>query len=196
MRTAVRSFVRLPMLLIWLTALWVTLWDDLSPGTVLGGLGVAVVVLLVARPTGVSGLERNYFRPFAALQYAAYFLVLLVKSNLLVAWEIITPGSGLNRAIIGVRMHTRSAGVVTLVANSITLTPGTVTIDVAERRLDEDTVERTLFVHVLHLDTLEDVRRDVLKLERLAVKAFGTAAELAAVDASLAAMTSPSEAAS
>lgn len=190
MITAARSIVRLPMLLIWLTALWVTLWDDLSPGTILSGIAVAVGVLVVARPTGVSGLERNYFHPIAAIHYAVYFLVLLVKSNLLVAWEIVTPGSGLSRAIIGVQMHSNSAGVVTLIANSITLTPGTVTIDVTERRRADDSIERTLFIHVLHVDTTDAVRCDVLRLERLAVKAFGTASELASVDEALAAATS------
>jgi multicomponent Na+:H+ antiporter subunit E len=181
------------MLLIWLTGLWVALWGELSWGNVLSGLAVAVGVLLVARPTGVTGLERHHFRPLAAVHYALYFLMLLVKSNLVVAWEIITPTSRINRAIIAVRMNTSSAGLVTLVANSITLTPGTITIDVHEDRDDGPDggrlVGRTLFIHVLHFEDLDSVRRDVLKLERLAVRAFGELDELAMIDAELVALT-------
>lgn len=184
-----KKFLRLPTLLIWLTLLWVALWADLTVGNVLGGLIVALVVVGVARPTGVTGLERTSFRPISALVYAGYFLWQLVKSNLVVAWEIITPGLKINRAIIAVPMHTTSAGVVTLVANSVTLTPGTVTVDVAEEPTgDGGSVARTLFIHVLHFIDVDSVRHDVLRLERLAVKAFGRASELTAVEADLAAL--------
>jgi multicomponent Na+:H+ antiporter subunit E len=177
--------VRLPALLIWLTTLWVALWGDLTAGNVASGLIVAGGGLVVARPTGVTGLERSYFRPLAAMHYGVNFLWLLVKSNLIVAWEIITPGSHLNRAIIGLPMHTRSAGVITLVANSITLTPGTVTVDVRERAATDDATGWTLFIHVLHFKDVASVRCDVLKLERLALKAFGARDELAEVETSL-----------
>ncbi len=199
-------FLRAPTLIIWLTALWVALWADLTLGNVVGGLLVALVVVGVARPTGVTGLERTYFRPLSAIVYGGYFLVQLVKSNLVVAWEIITPGLQINRAIIAVPMHTSSAGVVTLVANCVTLTPGTVTIDVAEEVSGGDAdasddsgemlVCRTLFIHVLHFIDVESVRRDVLRLERLAIKAFGSRDELPLVDAELSAMSASRRAAS
>ena len=180
------KFLRLPTLLIWLTSLWVALWADLTVGNVLGGLIVALAVVGVARPTGVTGLERTNLRPISALVYAAYFLWQLLKANFVVAWEIITPRLKLNRAIIAVPMHTTSAGVVTLIANSVTLTPGTLTIYVAEEfSSDGDIVERTLFVHVLHFIDVESVRRDVLQLERRAIKAFGQRRELVLVDAAL-----------
>lgn len=177
--------VRLPMLLLWLASLWVALWGELSVGNVVGGLVVAAGVLAVARPTGVTGLERTYFRPLAAVHYGLYFLVQLVKSNLIVAWEIMTPRTHLNRAIIRVPMHSRSAGVVTLVANSITLTPGTLTVDVHEEPGEDGTVRRDLFIHVLQLGEVPAVRREMYKLERLAIKAFGAIEDLAAVDARL-----------
>lgn len=209
-------YLRAPTLIIWLTTLWVALWADLTVGNVVGGLVVAFVVVGVARPTGVTGLERTYFRPLSALVYAGYFLVQLVKSNLVVAWEIVTPRLRINRAIIAVPMHSSSAGVVTLVANSVTLTPGTVTVDVAEALVPrpdgaahrdgsraaapsvshrdgsdrDEVVQRTLFIHVLHFIDVESVRLDVLRLERLAIKAFGSRDELPLVEADLAALAS------
>lgn len=190
-------FFRLPTLIIWLTTLWVALWDDLTLGNVVSGLFVAIVVVAVARPTGVTGLERTYFRPISALVFAGYFVVQLVKASLVVAWEIVTPGLQINRAIIAVPMHTSSAGVVTAVANAVTLTPGTVTIEVVENEVTLDDgphagegtrFDRTLFVHVLHFIDVESVRRDVLRLERRAIKAFGSRSELPLVDEELAAL--------
>lgn len=191
------KFFRVPVLLIWLTVLWVALWGDVTAGNVLGGLLVAIVVVSVARPTGVTGLERSYFRPISAGVYLVYFLWQLVKSSVIVAREIVTPGLQINRAIIAVPMCTASAGLVTLVANSITLTPGTVTIDVGEagvsigdpRTVGDMGARRTLFVHVLHFEDVESVRRDVLKLERLAIKAFGSREELPLIEAELAALS-------
>jgi multicomponent Na+:H+ antiporter subunit E len=175
-----RASIQLPVLVLWLTTLWVALWADLTIGNVVGGALVAIAVALVARPTGVSGLEAGTIRPFSALAFGVYFLAGLVSSSLVVAWEIITPGSGIHRAIIAMPMHTTSDALVTLVANSITLTPGTATIDVREHA---EGSPPTLYVHVLHFRDVESIRRDVLRLERLAIKAFGPAEVLDAVDA-------------
>lgn len=198
------KLLRVPTLLLWLTCLWVALWGKITLGNVAAGFLVAISVVAVARPTGVNGLQRTYFRPVSAAIYVTYFLGQLVKSSLIVAWEIITPGVQINRAIIGVPMHTSSPGVVTLVANSVTLTPGTVTVEVAEHRVEAEAdgaapdvdpsangVRRTLFIHVLHFIDVESVRRDVLQLERLAIKAFGSRDELPLVEAELAELAQP-----
>ena len=181
-----RRLIRLPMLLIWLTTVWVALWGEVTAGNVIAGLAVAIGVVGVARPTGVTGLERNHFRPVAALRYAGYFLYQLLRSNLIIAWEIATPGSRINRAVIRVPMHTTSAGVVMLIANSITLTPGTVTIEVVEEDDVDGTTSRALFVHVLQAGDLPKVRSVVFELELLAVKAFGELDEVPAIEAALA----------
>jgi multicomponent Na+:H+ antiporter subunit E len=62
--------------------------------------------------------------------------------------------------------------VVTLIADAITLTPGTLTLEVVADPL-------TLYVHVLDGRDLEAVRREVRRLEVLAVRAFGDAEALA-----------------
>jgi multicomponent Na+:H+ antiporter subunit E len=176
--------VRLPALVIWLTLVWALLWGDFGVANLLAGVVVAVVVVLIARPTGVVGIQLASFHPVSALVFLGYFLFQLVKSNLLVAWEIVTPGSGINRAIIAVPMHVDSDGLVTLVGNAVTLTPGTLTIDLREA----DPVAGTppvLFVHVLHFDDVETVRSGILRLERLVVKAFGTKQQLAQLDAAV-----------
>lgn len=186
------SSLRVPALLLWLAFLWVTLWGDLTWGNIVGGVAVSAVVLLFARPTGAVRLDRNEFHPIAAIHYALYFAIQLVQSNLVVAWQILSPGKH-DRAIVEVRMHTRAPGVVTLLANSITLTPGTVTVDVRTDRIedagegrDRSAVEYLLYIHVLDLESVETVRRDVYRLERLAVRAFGSRADLASIDADLA----------
>jgi multicomponent Na+:H+ antiporter subunit E len=171
--------VRLPVLVIWLTFVWALLWGDLGLASLLSGLGVAVFVVLVARPTGIHGIQLTSFHPLSAVVFGVYFLTQLVKSNLQVAWEVITPGSNVNRAIISVPLHVATDGLVTVVGNAITLTPGTLTVDV---RANGDGRPPVLYVHVLHFVDVESTRHDVLRLERLAVRAFGTREQRAELD--------------
>jgi len=163
--------VRLPALIIWLTLVWALLWGDLGVASLLSGLGIAVFVVLVARPTGVHGIQLTSFHPVSAVVFLVYFFVQLVKSNLQVAWEVITPRPNMNRAIISVPLHVSTDGLVTAVGNAITLTPGTLTVDV---RRDDPDRPPVLYVHALHFTDVDSLRRDVLRLERLAVRAFGT----------------------
>jgi multicomponent Na+:H+ antiporter subunit E len=156
---------------IWLTLVWALLWGDLGLASLLSGLGVAVFVVFVARPTGVHGIQLTSFHPVSAVVFLGYFLVQLVKSNLQVAWEVITPRPNMNRAIVSVPMHVSTDGLVTVVGNAITLTPGTLTVDV---RRDDPSRPPVLYVHALHFTDVESLRRDVLRLERFAVRAFGT----------------------
>ena len=67
----------------------------------------------------------------------------------------------------------------------MTLTPGTLTVDVREADPEVGT-PAILYVHVLQAGDLESARASVLKLERLAVNAFGTRAQMEAVESAAA----------
>ena len=175
-RPRVTPTVRLPALIIWLTLVWALLWGDFGLASLLSGVAIAMFVVLVARPAGAHGIQLTSFHPLSAVVFVAYFLVQLVKSSLEVAWEVITPGSNVNRAIISVPLHVTTDGLATLVGNAITLTPGTLTVDVRSSGPERPPV---LYVHALHFTDVESLRRDVLRLERLAVRAFGTKAQRA-----------------
>lgn len=171
--------IRLPVLVIWLTLVWAMLWGDFSLANLLAGLGVAAFVVVVARPTGIRGIQLTSFHPVSALVFLLYFVKELVKSNFEVAWQVVSPRSTLNRAIIAVPLHVTTDGLATLVGNALTLTPGTLTIDV---RCDDPDRPPVLYVHALNFTDVDALRRDVLKLERLAVRAFGTMQQRADVE--------------
>jgi multicomponent Na+:H+ antiporter subunit E len=177
----VRIGVRVPAFVIWLTALWVALWDDLSWANLLSGLLVATAVAAVAR-IDLETLRPTYFRPVWATWYVVVLLRNLVAANLRLAWEILTPGIGTHTGIVAVPMRGGSEAVVNLVANSITLTPGTMTVEVSTSGdLDHDGAEDDvlLYIHGMYTRDAEAVRRDVLHLEELALRAFGTPADYA-----------------
>ena len=149
--------------LAWLTLVWVTLWGSVTWANLLGGavVALAVVYLVPSRDSTTS----VGFRPLAALWLLVYFSWELVKASALLAWEVITPRMRVSAAVISVRLTSGLPGSITTVANLVSLTPGTVTLEVDEQA-------RTLFIHVLHLQTVAKARHSVLKLESLVLDAF------------------------
>lgn len=172
--------LRVPAMIVGLTVLWVLLWGDVSWANVLGGLLIAVVVMGAAR-LDLSALRPTHIRPHWALAYFAMVLWKLLESNLKLAWEILTPGLSTHTGIIAVPMRGGSDEVVNLVANSVTLTPGTMTIEVKRWDVDGDGVDDDahdsyiIYIHGMYTRDVEAVRHDVLKLEALALRAFGSA---------------------
>lgn len=149
---------------LWLVFVWVALWGDVTWGNVAGGALVAAALLTLFPHAGPSGTL--VVRPFAALRFLGHFIFKLVEANAVVAWEVITPNNeNVNEGIVAVPMEDASDGLITLLANAISLTPGTLTLEVRDH-------PPMLFVHVLHLRSIEQTRADVHRLESLARRAF------------------------
>ena len=155
---------------VWLVAVWVALWGPVTTATVVGGLAVAAAVQLL--PAGPGRRTGFAVRPVATVRFLAYFVAKLVEASVVVAVEVATPRNRIRTGIVAVPLRGASDALVTLVADAVTLTPGTLTIEVGRD-------PPTLYVHVLHLRDVEAVRREVRHLEVLAVRAFGSPAALA-----------------
>lgn len=148
---------------IWLVVAWVALWGDPTPANAVAGTAVATGLLLLF-PPGRRPLVA--VRPLAALRFAGWFSWKLVEASAVVAWEVVTPRNRIREGVIAVPLRGVAPGLTTLVANAITLTPGTLTLEV---RTGPPTV---LYVHVLHLRDVDAARREVRHLEALAIRAF------------------------
>ena len=160
------------LVVVWLTALWVIMWRDLSVANVLAGVAIGLVAE-VGRPWRAVGQHGHRVRPLALLSFVGYFLWKLVESNVVLAREVLTPRNSIETGVIAVPLGAHSDLVVTIVANAISLTPGTLTLEV--RR--EETP--TLYVHVLHLHDVEAARTDVATLTRKVEAAFPSSATVA-----------------
>ncbi|SNR37907.1 Na+/H+ antiporter subunit E [Blastococcus mobilis] len=162
-------------LLVWLVLVWNLLWGTWSWANLLSGIVVALAVtLLLPLPPVVGG---THLHPVGLVVFLGYFFLDLVRSAALVAWQTIRPGGIGRSAIIRVQLRTDSDLLLTIVAESLTLVPGSVVIDMDRER-------RTLSIHVLHVRNLEDVERRraaVLAEEERVVRAFGSADEIAAL---------------
>jgi multicomponent Na+:H+ antiporter subunit E len=148
-----------------LVAMWIALWEGLSWANLISGTLVACAVVLIAGQ--ISPRPVQNFRIVPALRYLVTFAKLLIVASYQVVVAVLRP-SRIQPGIVAMPLQHVSDAVVTLVANSITLTPGTMTL---ETERDGDTA--ILYVHAIDLSDVEAVRNDVRLLEKLAIAAFG-----------------------
>lgn len=157
--------------ILFLTTIWVVLWSSLSLANVLTGIAVSTLLVTCLDPWKP---DRVIVRPLRALHFGAFFLVKLVESSLVVAKTVMAPRDRLQLGIIAVPLDHCSDAVATVIADAISLTPGTLTLDL---RRDP----HVLYVHALDTRDITRLRKDIRRLETLAVRAFGDEDALAAL---------------
>lgn len=119
--------------LILMTAIvWLLLTGTLDKQEVAAGALVIGIVTWLARKRIriLNGVRWSFFLPGAILVYLGYFAMELVRSNFDLARRILSPSLPLRPAVVQVRTELASDLGRMLLANSITLTPGTLTLDV------------------------------------------------------------------
>ena len=147
--------------LVWCFLNWVPDWQHLTVGI--------FVALFVAFVTGdlfikASNAPRHPLRYwYFVFYYLPVFLWECAKANIDVACRVLHPKLPINPGIVKVKTKLKSDTALTFLANSITLTPGTLTVDVNKE-------EGILYVHWIYVkskDTEEATRLIVRKFERI-----------------------------
>ena len=136
---------------ILLAVAWITFFGSFTPLTVVSGFVVGSVVIFLLQP--LIGAPSSYFRRvFYWLKLIAAFFYELVVSSAAVMWDIFTPRHRAVPAIIDVPLDVRSDTGILLVTNLISLTPGTLSLDVSPDR-------RTLRIHAMFAEDPDEVVR-------------------------------------
>lgn len=136
-------------------------------------IGEAVIGLAVGLPLAYS-LRRFYTSEIAvtgrlaavpyAVRYVTIFLRELVTANFDVAYRVLSPWLPIEPSVVAVPLRVESDAAVTTIANSITLTPGTLT-------MDHDESTNTLYVHALAGDA-SSIVDPIRTWEDYAIKIF------------------------
>ncbi len=121
----------LPGLLIALAAFWFALSGLASPFFLgLAAIAVLLTLWLSARLRIIGRDASPYHRVLLMIPYAAWMLGQIVKANGAVIARVLGPRHAIDPAMVLVKTNARTELGKALFANSITLTPGTVTVDV------------------------------------------------------------------
>lgn len=121
----------LPGLLVALGLLWFGLSGETSPLFIaLAAISVLLTLLLSARLNVIDRHASPYHRALQLVLYAAWLLVEIVKANIAVIARVLGPRHAIDPVMVRVPVQAKTDLGRALFANSITLTPGTVTVDV------------------------------------------------------------------
>jgi multicomponent Na+:H+ antiporter subunit E len=161
-----RRYVLRAWVLCWLTLVWILLWGTASVANILGGLAIALLITLLLPLPAVPVEGRVH--PLSLARLALFVGWELVLSSVQVAWLAIKPGPPPRSAVLRARLAVKSDLVLALGVNIITLTPGSIVLEINQTR-------RMVYVHVIDVGSERAVSsfyRLVAKLERLLVASF------------------------
>ncbi|AVW91450.1 Na+/H+ antiporter subunit E [Celeribacter baekdonensis] len=111
---------------------WLLLNGSISPATLITGVIVAAIIALFfgSSLSFLSGLRLTPAAFLASVGFIGFFLKELIKANLILAKLVLTPALPISPAIVKVRTTLTDPVGRLLLANAITLTPGTLTCDI------------------------------------------------------------------
>lgn len=117
--------------------LWLGLTASVDPAELITGVLVAVVVTLLTtdRAPVLGAVRLTPAAPLALLRYLLAFVIALVRSNLDMARRVLSPSLPIRPSVVRVHTELTSELGRLVLANSITLTPGTLTVDVQGNEL-------------------------------------------------------------
>ncbi|MBN2657481.1 MAG: Na+/H+ antiporter subunit E [Spirochaetales bacterium] len=119
-------------ILKWTAALfvmWIAMTLSLDTEELIAGLALSLMMAVISTKY-FAPRSRGMINPFKALKYLAVLMVNLYKSNVDIARRVLDPKLPINPGIVKISTKLESPFRKLILANSITLTPGTVTLDV------------------------------------------------------------------
>jgi multicomponent Na+:H+ antiporter subunit E len=136
-----------------LALLWAALIGPFTPTNLLVGYLVGYVILRIS--VGRAGRSSYARRLRGAVNLAGFTVLELIKANLRVAWYTVSRLRDLRPAVLEVPLDpTITDAEITLLGALITLTPGTLTVDVAD---DAD----FMYIHYMHVEDVDEAVKDI-----------------------------------
>ncbi len=141
-----------PLLSVVLLAVWLLLVNSVEPGHIVLG---AVLGLLIPQLTHLFWPDRpRIHRPLVLTRFVLVLLGDIVIANISVARLILGPAARLRPAFITLPLDLRDDFTITLLASTISLTPGTVSADISHDR-------KTLLIHSLDVADADEMIRHI-----------------------------------
>jgi multicomponent Na+:H+ antiporter subunit E len=140
------------LLNVLLALVWALLTGVFEPGNLLVGFLFGYLALYLARRS--LGHTQYFDKVPEVVSFTLYYLWELVRANLRVAADVLSPVSNLQPRIVGIPLTAHSPAEIVLLSLLIALTPGTLVLDVSTDR-------RVLYIHALHASDPEAVRREI-----------------------------------
>ena len=150
-------------LLFWtvlLFVLWMVLTANFQMSNIVVGIAVSFSISLLYTKLFIHKAF-EFISPVWFMVYLYVLLKNLILSNIQISKRILRPDMKLSPAIVAVKTNLESDWKKLLLANSITLTPGTLTLDIKDD---------TLFIHVIEYDEGSNKENIIKEFEDIIAK--------------------------
>ncbi len=117
--------------------LWLLLTATFAIDELISGVIISIIVSLITAPKMkiLNGLNIHFGFLFGLLKYLAYFFYALIKANFDLAKRVLSLDMKIHPGMVEIKTTMQSDLGKLFLANSITLTPGTLTVDVYDNRM-------------------------------------------------------------
>lgn len=133
-----------------LAFLWQAFQPESSPSDFVVGAVMGFIVLAL--------MQRDYGRRvWASIAFVVFLVFSIIVSSLQVAGLILARRPALDQGIVAIPLEVSTDVEIALLATSITLTPGTLSVDVRS----DDAGQRVLYVHNLVVGDPDDMRKSI-----------------------------------
>lgn len=141
------------LLNILLTFIWVALTGQLNYTNFVFGFIVGFFLLWFLNRKRTS--NQDYFmRVPKILAFIMYFLYDMLKANIEVAIDVVTPNYNMKPGIIKFEMDAKTDFEITMLANMVAMTPGTLVIDISKDK-------KYMYIHVMYLKDIARFKRNL-----------------------------------
>ncbi|MDT0690744.1 Na+/H+ antiporter subunit E [Salegentibacter sp. F188] len=134
---------------ILLTFVWVALTGNFAFANYLFGFVLSFFILWVITSANGKGDSKYFTLLPKIISFIFFFFYELFKANLQVAYEVVTPGFRMTPGIVKVPLTIQTDLGITFLANMISLTPGTLSLDVSNDK-------KVLYVHSMYITDREE----------------------------------------
>lgn len=153
MRRAMNWLLPHPALTVLLAVVWTLLQNEVSAGMIVFGIILGIIIPIMTTrwwPDRPKGLRLGKM-----LAYVWLVMWDIVVANIQVAWIVLTKrNADMRPNWVVIPLDLRSPEAITILAGTITLTPGTVSADLSDEG-------KNLLVHALDADDPDAVRNDI-----------------------------------
>lgn len=147
---------------VMLALAWVALSGSFTAMNFVVGFVFGFLALMVLQ-NHVAVLDGYAKRIARVIGFVFYFLGQLFKANFRVAYDVATPVWYMKPGVIGMPLQARTDTEITFLSSLISLTPGTLSLDVSDDR-------KVLYIHAMFLQDEEALRTELTELENRLLK--------------------------
>lgn len=141
-----------------LSVAWIALTGQFTPVNLVIGFALGYAMLWVGPRAERSSVY--FIKVRQGVGFAFFFAREVIEANLRVAYEVLTPRHQMSPGVVAIPLSAKTDAEITILANLITLTPGTLSLDVSNDR-------SVLYIHAMHIGDVDQFRRKIKEeLER------------------------------